>query len=163
MSPTRTPSPSQSYHSCRWQRPLVLFYISTKYHQNIVKGIQVTEQTQNLFQTEEGEISPKVRKPELSFLYASCHLVLFSHFYKVSSKYSSGYSFTEQTRNQIQTQEGELIPKVRKPKLSFLYVTRPLVLFYISTKNYKNILTGIWVTEQTLNQCIIIVKYNKGR
>ena len=48
---------------------LVLFYISTKYHQKIPKGIGVTERTQNLFQTKQREITPKVRKPELSFLY----------------------------------------------------------------------------------------------
>ena len=30
---------------------LVLFYISTKYHQNIVKGIRETEQTWNRIQT----------------------------------------------------------------------------------------------------------------
>ena len=32
-------------------RPLVLFYISTKYHQNIPKGIQVTEQTRSFTPT----------------------------------------------------------------------------------------------------------------
>ena len=62
---------------------LVLFYISAKYHQNIPKGIPVTEQTRNLFQTKQREITPKVRKPELSFLYATCLLVLFY----VSTKY----------------------------------------------------------------------------
>ena len=68
----------------------------------------------------------------------------------------------EQTWNQIQTQEGEIIPKGRKPTLSFLYVTR-LVMFYISTKYHKNIPKDIWLKEQTRNQCIITVKYNKGR
>ena len=48
---------------------LVLFDISAKYHQNIHKGIPVTQQTKNLFQTEQRQITPKVRKPELSFLY----------------------------------------------------------------------------------------------
>ena len=47
---------------------LVLFYLSSKYHQNIQKGVQVTEKTQNLFQIKQREIAPKVRKPELSFL-----------------------------------------------------------------------------------------------
>ena len=54
---------------------IVLFYISTKYHQNIVKGIQVTEQTGNQIQTQEGEITPIVRKPELSFLYTTQHVI----------------------------------------------------------------------------------------
>ena len=69
-------------------RHLVLFYISAKYHQNIPKGFRVTEQTQNLFQIKQRVITPKVRKPELSILYATGHL----HFYQVSSKYSKGYS-----------------------------------------------------------------------
>ena len=42
-------------------RCLVLFYISAKYHGNIPKGIPVTEQTRNLFQTKQREVTPKVR------------------------------------------------------------------------------------------------------
>ena len=53
------------------------------YNRNIPKGIPVTEQTRNLFQTKQMERTPKVRKPELSFLYATCHLVLFY----ISTKY----------------------------------------------------------------------------
>ena len=34
---------------------LILFYSSTKYHQNIPKGIRVTEPTQILFQTKQTE------------------------------------------------------------------------------------------------------------
>ena len=52
-------------------------HISTKYHQNIVKVIQVTERSWNQIQIQEGEITPKVRKLDLSFLYASLCLVLF--------------------------------------------------------------------------------------
>ena len=48
---------------------LILFYISAKYHLNISKGNPVTEQTRNLFQTKQREITPNLRKPELSFLY----------------------------------------------------------------------------------------------
>ena len=57
-------------------RCLVLFYISAKYHQNIPTGIRVTERTRNLFQIKQRVITPKVRKPELSILYATRHLVL---------------------------------------------------------------------------------------
>ena len=53
---------------------LALFYISTKYHQNILKGIPVTERARNLFQTKQKEITRKIRKP---FLYATRCLVLF--------------------------------------------------------------------------------------
>ena len=54
-----------------------------------------------------------------------------------------GIGVIEQTRNQIQTQESEVTPKVRKPELSFLDVTRHVVLFYNSTKYHKNSLKGI--------------------
>ena len=63
---------------------LVLFYISAKYHRNIPKGIPVTEQTRNLFQTKQRERTPnKIIKAELSFLYATHRLVLFY----ISTKY----------------------------------------------------------------------------
>ena len=45
---------------------LVLFYISTKYHQNIVRGTRVTARTRNQIQIQEGELTPKVRNQ-------SCH------------------------------------------------------------------------------------------
>ena len=77
---------------------IILFYISTKYHQNIVKGIQLTERTQNLIQTQEGKITPKVRKPELSFLYATCHLVLFYISTKYHQNILKGICVTERTQ-----------------------------------------------------------------
>ena len=40
-------------------------------------------------------------------------------------------------RNLFQTKQRETTPKQRKPQLSFLYATRRLVLFYISTKYHK--------------------------
>ena len=70
-------------------RHLVLFYISTKYHQNILQGICVTERTQNLYQTKQQEITPKVRKQELSFLFLICRLVLFyisNKYHKISQQ-----------------------------------------------------------------------------
>ena len=43
------------------------------------------------------------------------------------------------------------MPKVRKAELSFLYMTRRLVQFYISAKYHLNIPKGILVTERTQN------------
>ena len=60
---------------------LVLFYISAKYHQNIPKGISVKEQTRNLFQTKQREITPKVRKPVVILVHKSSGPVL--HFYQI--------------------------------------------------------------------------------
>ena len=56
---------------------------------------------------------------------------------------------TEQTRNLFQTKQREISPKVRKPELSFLYPTRCLVLFYISTKYLKNIPKGLTYKADT--------------
>ena len=63
------------------------------------------------------------------------------HLYQAPSKYSVGYWCTEQRQEiKIQTQEGEITPKVKKKsRLSFLYVTCPRVLFFITTKYHQNI------------------------
>ena len=53
--------------------------------------------------------------------------------------------------------------KSKTPELVFLYMTRCLVLFYISNKFQQNIPKSIQVTEGTRNQCMITFKYNKGR
>ena len=99
MSPhTHTPTAkvtkaelSLVYATCR----LILFYISTKYHQNI----PFTERTRNLFQTKQREISPKVRKPELSFLYTTRRFVLFYIFTKYHQNIPKGIHVTERTRS----------------------------------------------------------------
>ena len=43
------------------------------------------------------------------------------------------------------------MPNVRKAELLFLYATRRLILFYISTKYHQNIPKCIRVTERTRN------------
>ena len=63
--------------------------------------------------------------------------------------------------NHCQTLQREITAKVRKAEVLFLYAIHRLVLFYISTKYHKNIPKGLWLTEQTRNQWIITVKYNK--
>ena len=61
------------------------------------------------------------------------------------------------------TRRGDDSKRKKKPKLSFLYVTCHLVLFDITTKYHQNIPKSVRLTKRTLNQCIISVKYNKGR
>ena len=77
---------------------------------------------------------PKVRKAELSLLYAKHHV----HFYQVSSKYSEGYSSYRVDKKSISNKTNGDNSKTKK-ELSFLYKTCCLVLFYISTKYHKNI------------------------
>ena len=79
-------------------RRLVLFYISTKY-QNIPKGILATEWTRNLFQTKQREITPKVRKPALAFLYATCRHVLFYISTEYHQNIPKGIQVTERTKS----------------------------------------------------------------
>ena len=65
------------------------------------------------------------------------------HFYQVPSKYSKGYSSYRADKKSISNKIKAETPKVRKPELSFVHMTRHLILFYISTKYHKNIAKGI--------------------
>ena len=89
------------------------------------------------------EITPKVRKAELSFLYATCCLVLFYISAKFHHNIPKGIRVTERTRNLFQINKRVITPKVRKPELSILYATYHLVLIYISTKYHQNIPMGV--------------------
>ena len=88
-------------------------------------------------------ITSKVRKAELSFLYATSPLVLFYISTKYHKNIPKGLSYRANMKSK------KIMPKVGKAELSFLYVTRRLVLFYISTKYHNNIPKGLCLTEQT--------------
>ena len=66
---------------------LILFYISTKYHQNILKGIQVI----NFKNKTKGDNS-KRKKAIIVTLVCDVLSGPVLHFYQVSSKCSEGYS-----------------------------------------------------------------------
>ena len=57
--------------------PLILFYISTKYNQNIQRVLELQSGHEINFKTKQRGITPKVRKPELSLLYVKHCLILF--------------------------------------------------------------------------------------
>ena len=92
---------------------------------------------------------PKVRNAELSFLYATCRMVLFYISAKYHRNIPKGIQIIERTQNLFQIKQRVITPKVRKPELSILYATRHLILIYISTKYHQNIPKGIRVTERT--------------
>ena len=96
-------------------RCLVLFYISAKYHRNIPKGIRVTERTWNLFQLKQRVITPKIRKAELSSLYATHCLVLFYISTKYHQNIPKGFQVTEHTRSFTPTPTGS-VPKIICPR-----------------------------------------------
>ena len=108
---------------------------------------------------------PKVRKAELSFLYATSHMVYSTFLPSIIKIFQQ--IFDLQSRHKINGLSLSNITKgdnaKRKAELSFLCATRHLILFYISTKYHRNIPKGIQVTELTRNQWLITVKYYKGR
>ena len=109
--------------------------------------------TRNLFQTKQREITPKLRKPELSFLYATHRLVLFC----ISTKYHKNIpkgikAGTKSMHNHCQIWQREITAKVKKKGRVVILVrdtwSRPFLNFY---KYHQNIPKGIRVSERTRN------------
>ena len=96
---------------------LVLFYISAKYHQNIPKGIRVTERTQNLLQIKQRKITPKVRKAELSILYATRLLVLIYISTKYHQNIQKSIQVIEWTRSFMPMPTGSVQKTICPPHL----------------------------------------------
>ena len=111
------------------------------------------EPTQNCIWKNQGEITQKVWKQELSFLYATHRHDLFYITVKYHDYIPKGIQVTERTRNCIWNHQGEITQKVRKQELSLLYATYCHDLFYITVKYHDYIPKGIQVTERTRN-CI---------
>ena len=71
--------------------PVLHFYqVPSKYSEGYSSFRADTKSSSN--KTKGNNSKSKIRKPELSFLYATRCLVHVLHFYQVSSKYSKGYS-----------------------------------------------------------------------
>ena len=98
---------------------LILFFFSTKYHQNIVFIIYIITNADETKQMAQWPSEARTQE---------------NHKQKAQPQTLIVIRFTEQTQNPIQRQEGEITAKVRQPELSFLYATRRLVLFYVSTR-----------------------------
>ena len=75
-----------------------LFYITIKYHDFIPKGIQVTEQTRICIKSIKGEITLKVLKRGLSFLYSTHPHDLFYIPLKYHQNIPKGSQVIEWTR-----------------------------------------------------------------
>ena len=82
------------YMTCR----LVLFYISTKYHQNIPNSYQVTERTQNLLKNTKGNNS-KSKTAIVVILVLTRRLVLFYISTKYHQNTPKGIEVTKRTRS----------------------------------------------------------------
>ena len=69
-----------------------LLYISVKYHENIPKGIQVTERTRICQKFTKGEITQKLQKARVTILARDTSPWPVLHNCEVSWKYSKQYS-----------------------------------------------------------------------
>ena len=145
MPPPPPPTPNTQIHPelsfLYATRHLVLFYICTKHHKIFqrvfdlqngpeIKGLSLSNITK-------GD-NAKSKKGRIGIFVRDTSSVPVLHFCQVPSKYSKGYSsYRADEKNKGRS------PKARKLELSFLYATRHLVLFYISTKYHKNIPKGL--------------------
>ena len=89
----------------------------------------------------------------------SCHSRSVLHFYQASSKYSVGYSCYRAETNQIQTQDGEITPKVNKAEVVIPVCdmsSGPVLHYYqVSSRYSKECSTYIANTKSMYNQCQI--------
>ena len=130
-----------------------LFYITVKYHGYIPNSFQVKEQTQNCIGNHQGEITQKVWKRELSFLYATHHHDLFYIAVKYHDYIPKGIQVIQRTRNCIWNDQGVITQKIWQRGISFLYATHRHDLFYITMKYHQNNPNGFQVMEGT-RHCI---------
>ena len=133
-------------------RRLVLFYISTKYHKNIPKVFDLQSGHEinglSLSNITKGD-NAKSKKGRVVILVCDTSSCPVLYFCQVPSKYSKGYSSYKADTTSFSNKTKCDNPKGKKARLSILYATRHLVLFYISIKYHQNIPKGIQVSERT--------------
>ena len=117
------------------------------------------EWTRNCIWNHQGEITQKVWKQELSFLYGTYRHDLFYIAVKYHDYIPNNFQVMEWTPNCIWNHQGEITQKVWKRELAFLYTTHRHDLFYITAKYHDYIPKDIQVTERTW---IRIKKHQSG-
>ena len=112
-------------------------------------GFQVMERTWNCIWNHQGEITQKVWKQELSFLYVTHLHDLFYITMKYHDHIPKGIQVTERTRICIKKhQRGDNSKSIKARALIFVWTHR-CDLFYITVKYHQNIPNGIQVIERT--------------
>ena len=137
------------YATCR----LVLFYISTKYHKNIPKGLWLTERTRNQWiitvKYNKGRYNTKSKKGRVFILVRDMSSCPVLHFCQVPPKYSKGYlsyradtkSFSKKTKgDNFKSKKGRVVILVQNTS------SGPVLHFYQVSSKYP---MGIQVTERT--------------
>ena len=76
-----------------------------KFHLNNFNGTQLTEQTRDCIANDQREITPKISKAELWFLYMTHRLIVLYNCMKFHPNNFNGCQLTERTRNSIANDE----------------------------------------------------------
>ena len=78
---------------------LMMLYISMKFHENILRGFQVTERHKMTIIKFQRGITTKLHRQELQFLYSACRLLMLYIAIKFHENILKGFQVIEQTRN----------------------------------------------------------------
>ena len=84
-------------------RCLMMFNVCVNFHENMSSGFKIMERTRKLL-THKGQLTPKVRKPELRFMFSAHRLMVFNVCVKFHENMSSGFKVMERTRKIANTQ-----------------------------------------------------------
>ena len=105
----------------------------------------------NTIANDQREITPKIYKVELWFLCMTHCLIVLYNCMKFHSNSFDGCQIKERTRNSIANDQREIIPKIPKAELWFLFMTHHLIVLYNCMKFHFNSFNGCQVTERTRN------------
>ena len=96
------------------------------------------------------DITPKIFKAEIRFLYMIHRLIVLYNSMKFHF-YSFNGCQQERTWNCIANDQRELTPKISKAEIWFLCMTHRLIVLYNCMKFHLNNFKGCQLTEQTRN------------
>ena len=120
-----------------------------KFHLKSFNGCQLTEWTRNSIANDKRELTPKLSKAELWFLFMTHRLIVLYNCVKLHLNNFNGCQLTERTRNCIANDQREITPKISKTELWFLFMTHRLIVLYNCMKFHLNNLNGCQLTERT--------------
>ena len=126
-----------------------------KFRLNSFNGCQVTERTRNSIANDQREITPKIYKAELWFLFVTHRLIVLYNCMKFHFNSFNGCQVTERTRNSIANDQREITPEISKAQLWFLCMTHCLIVRYKCIKFQPNSFDSVQLTERTQN-CIYL-------
>ena len=126
-----------------------------KFRLNSLNGCQLTERTLNSIANDQREITPRISKAELWFLYMSHRLIVLYNCIKFNFNSFNGCQVTERTLNSIANDQREITPRISTAKLWFLCMTHCLIVRYKCMKFQPNSFNSVQLTERTRN-CIYL-------